>query len=103
MQETFILTPLDGAYVILLCILIGMIIIQNVPPVLHTPLMSGANAISGIIVLGGTIQLLQHPIGFNLQTILSALGVFIGTINIAGGFFVTHRMLKMFNQKKRKV
>ncbi|NVK66275.1 MAG: NAD(P) transhydrogenase subunit alpha [Flavobacteriales bacterium] len=102
MQETFILTPLDGAYVILLCILIGIIIIKNVPPVLHTPLMSGANAISGIIIIGGAIQLLQHPMGFNAPTILSAFGVLIGTINVSGGFFVTHRMLKMFNQKKRK-
>ena len=102
MSETFILTPLDGAYIILLCILIGMVIIKNVPTVLHTPLMSGANAISGIIIIGGTIQLLQNPLGFNVSTILSAVGVFIGTINISGGFFVTHRMLKMFNQKKRK-
>ena len=102
MSETFILTPLDGAYIILLCILIGMVIIKNVPTVLHTPLMSGANAISGIIIIGGTIQLLQNPLGFNVSTILSAVGVFIGTINISGGFFVTHRMLKMINQKKRK-
>jgi len=102
MNETFTLTPLDGAYVILLCILVGIIIIKNVPAVLHTPLMSGANAISGIIIIGGTIQLMQNPIGFNLTSIISALGVLIGTINVSGGFFVTHRMLKMFNQKKRK-
>ena len=102
MLDTFILTPLDGAYVILLCILIGIVIIKNVPAVLHTPLMSGANAISGIIIIGGAIQLMQEPIHFNVSTIISALGVFIGTINVSGGFFVTHRMLKMFNQKKRK-
>lgn len=101
MQSIFSLTPLDGIYIILLCTLIGIAIIKNVPAVLHTPLMSGSNAISGIIIIGGAIQLMQPGIGLNVSTIISVIGVLIGTINVSGGFFVTHRMLKMFNQKKK--
>lgn len=103
MQNVFNLTPLDGLYVILLCMLIGVVIIKNVPVVLHTPLMSGSNAISGIIIIGGAIQLMQPTIGLNAHTVISAVGVLIGTVNVSGGFFVTHRMLKMFNQKKTKL
>lgn len=100
MEFNFSLTPIDGIYIILLCGLIGAIIIKNVPAVLHTPLMSGSNAISGIIIIGGVIQLMQPELGFNLMTIISALGVLIGSINVAGGFFITHRMLNMFKAKK---
>lgn len=100
MEFNFYLSPFDGIYIVLLCTLIGISIIKNVPAVLHTPLMSGANAISGIIIIGGAIQLLQPGIGFNLSTIISSIGVMIGSINVAGGFFITHRMLKMFKSKK---
>lgn len=102
MDYHFSLTPIDGGYIILLCTLIGVAIIKNVPAVLHTPLMSGSNAISGIIIIGGTIQLMQPSLGFNLVTIFSAIGVLVGSINVAGGFFVTHRMLKMFKPKTKK-
>ncbi|WP_066755735.1 proton-translocating transhydrogenase family protein [Crocinitomix algicola] len=100
MNFSLSLTPLDGVYIVLLCIIVGIAIIKNVPAVLHTPLMSGSNAISGIIIIGGAIQLLGPKFGFNLSTVVSAIGVLVGTINVSGGFFVTHRMLKMFQIKK---
>jgi NAD(P) transhydrogenase subunit alpha len=100
MLDSFYLSPLDGWYVIVLSILIGLEVIKNVPSVLHTPLMSGANAISGIILIGGAIQLLSTPLT-EVSTILAAsLAVLIGSINVSGGFFVTNRMLSMFIKKK---
>jgi NAD(P) transhydrogenase subunit alpha len=99
-MENFYLSPIDGSYIIVLSVLVGLEVIKNVPVVLHTPLMSGANAISGIVVIGGTIQLLTTPMD-NMPLLLSAaVAVFIGTLNVAGGFFVTHRMLSMFSTKK---
>ncbi len=100
MLENFYLSPIDGWYVIILSILIGMEVIKNVPSVLHTPLMSGANAISGIILIGGAIQLLSTPIYDVTSIIFSSLAVLIGTINVSGGFFVTDRMLSMFKKPK---
>ena len=70
---------------------VGYMVIWNVTPALHTPLMSVTNAISGIIVIGGLIS-------FELNTWLSGIAVFIATINIFGGFFVTRRMLDMFHK-----
>ena len=75
---------------------VGYQVIWNVTPALHTPLMSVTNAISGIIVVGGMLQLtssLDSPV-----TILGAVAVLVATINIAGGFLVTQRMLKMFRR-----
>jgi NAD(P) transhydrogenase subunit alpha len=101
-MENLYLSPIDGLYVIVLSVLVGLEVIKNVPAVLHTPLMSGANAISGIVVIGGTIQLLTTPFN-NLPLLLSAcVAVLIGTLNVAGGFFVTHRMLSMFSSTKTK-
>lgn len=94
------LTPLDGIYIVLMCIIVGITILKNVPAILHTPLMSASNSISGIIILGGTIQILGPNFGLNISTLISALGILVGTINASGGFFVTHRMLKMFQTKK---
>ena len=70
---------------------VGYMVIWNVTPALHTPLMSVTNAISGIIVIGGLIS-------FELNPWLSGIAVFIATINIFGGFFVTRRMLEMFHK-----
>jgi H+-translocating NAD(P) transhydrogenase subunit alpha len=100
MENVFNLSPIDGLYTILLCVLVGIEVIRNVPAILHTPLMSGSNAISGIIIIGGVIQLLENDLGLNFTTIISCFGVLIGTINVSGGFFVTHRMLKMFKSSK---
>ncbi|MFK8111733.1 MAG: Re/Si-specific NAD(P)(+) transhydrogenase subunit alpha [Rubripirellula sp.] len=84
----------DFTVFILACI-IGWQVIWNVSPSLHTPLMSVTNAISGIIVVGG---MLQVGVGNSLAAILGGLAIFFATINISGGFLVTHRMLKMFRK-----
>ena len=89
-------TLLIGVYVFVLASFVGFEIINKVPPTLHTPLMSVTNAISGIILIGGMLQIsgpLQSPV-----TILGAVAVLIATINVAGGFLVTQRMLRMFHK-----
>lgn len=82
--------------VFVLAIFVGWQVIWNVTPALHTPLMSVTNAISGIIILGGMLQLGYG--GGTTMTILSSVAVLLATVNIAGGFFVTQRMLKMFRK-----
>jgi NAD(P) transhydrogenase subunit alpha len=84
----------DITVFVLACI-VGWQVIWNVTPALHTPLMSVTNAISGIIVVGGMVQL---GVGNGLAAMLGAFAVFVATINVAGGFLVTHRMLKMFHR-----
>jgi NAD(P) transhydrogenase subunit alpha len=82
--------------VFVLACFVGWQVIWNVKPALHTPLMSVTNAISGIIIIGGMLQIsssLTSP-----TTILGAIAILIGTINISGGFLVTQRMLKMFHK-----
>jgi len=93
----------EAIFVIVLSIFLGMEVIAHVPSVLHTPLMSGANAISGVIIIGGII-LLGHAdlTTFNLRLVLGILAVFFATLNVAGGFVVTDRMLDMFKKKKNK-
>jgi H+-translocating NAD(P) transhydrogenase subunit alpha len=82
--------------VFMLAIFVGFQVVWNVKPALHTPLMSVTNAISGIILVGGMLQLLGT--NSNLTTILGGIAVLIAAINIAGGFLVTHRMLGMFRK-----
>ncbi|HEY0457776.1 MAG TPA: Re/Si-specific NAD(P)(+) transhydrogenase subunit alpha [Pyrinomonadaceae bacterium] len=82
--------------VFVLACFVGWQVIWNVTPALHTPLMSVTNAISGIIIIGGMLQI--SGAGFSATTILGAIAILIGTINIAGGFLVTQRMLKMFQK-----
>ena len=81
--------------VFILAVFVGFQVVWNVKPALHTPLMSVTNAISGIILVGGMLQLSGTP---NLTTILGAVAVLIATINIVGGFMVTNRMLAMFRK-----
>jgi H+-translocating NAD(P) transhydrogenase subunit alpha len=90
----------DAIFIIVLSIFLGVEVISNVPSVLHTPLMSGANAISGVIIIGGII-LVGHA-DSPLEWILGILAVMLGTLNVAGGFVVTDRMLEMFKKKKKK-
>jgi NAD(P) transhydrogenase subunit alpha len=83
-----------------LAIFVGFEIITKVPPTLHTPLMSGANAISGITIVGAMIVAGQNP--WNeapIVGIIALLAVVFAMINVAGGFAVTHRMLEMFQKK----
>lgn len=82
--------------VFVLACFIGWQVIWNVKPALHTPLMSVTNAISGIIIIGGMLQISGSPT--SATTILGAIAILIGTINISGGFLVTQRMLKMFQK-----
>ena len=83
--------------VFMLAIFVGNEIINKVPPTLHTPLMSGSNAISGIAIVGAIIA---TKIGGELGTSLGFVAVIFATINVVGGFLVTDRMLKMFKKKK---
>jgi NAD(P) transhydrogenase subunit alpha len=88
-----------GAYIFMLAIWVGNEVISKVPTTLHTPLMSGANAIHGIIVVGAMLvaTALPGPLG----TALGFLAVVLGTINVVGGFVVTDRMLQMFKARPR--
>ncbi len=79
---------------------VGMEIIGRVPTLLHTPLMSGANAISGVTVIGGIYLVRTASTGDVLTIFLGALAVFLGAINVAGGFAVTNRMLEKFKKEK---
>jgi NAD(P) transhydrogenase subunit alpha len=84
--------------IFVLAVFVGFEIITKVPPTLHTPLMSGSNAISGIILIGAVISAgTQYT---TLTTILGFGAVVFATINVVGGFLVTHRMLHMFRSKK---
>ncbi|GAB4362344.1 MAG: NAD(P) transhydrogenase subunit alpha [Deltaproteobacteria bacterium] len=83
--------------IFVLAIFVGFEVITKVPPTLHTPLMSGSNAISGITLVGAILSAgLQHTL---LTTILGFTAVVFATINVVGGFLVTHRMLGMFRKK----
>ena len=81
--------------VFVLAVFVGYQVVWNVTPALHTPLMSVTNAISGIIVIGALLQLGTSD---TLVTVLGGIALLVATINIAGGFLVTHRMLKMFQR-----
>ena len=83
--------------ILVLARFVGYAVISKVPNTLHTPLMSGTNAIHGIVVLGGL--LLMHEASGVLEHVLLVIAVMFGTINVIGGFLVTDRMLEMFKRK----
>ncbi len=88
-------------YILTFAIFLGMEVISKVPTVLHTPLMSGANAISGVVIIGAII-LIRNSEPNNLPLlIIGFLGIALATINVVGGFAVTDRMLHMFKKKKK--
>ena len=87
-------------YIVILMIFIGIEVIGRVPSVLHTPLMSGANAIHGVVVIGAIIVMGKAETDNYLALILGFLAVVLGTLNVVGGFVVTDRMLEMFKKKK---
>jgi len=92
----------DAIFIIVLSIFLGVEVISNVPSVLHTPLMSGANAISGVIIIGGIILVGNEDVStISVNLILGIIAVLFGTLNVAGGFVVTDRMLEMFKKKKK--
>jgi NAD(P) transhydrogenase subunit alpha len=79
---------------------VGFAVISKVPNTLHTPLMSGTNAIHGIVLLGGIVVLGLHPDLTALDKLLLVIAITFGTINVVGGFLVTDRMLGMFKGKQ---
>jgi H+-translocating NAD(P) transhydrogenase subunit alpha len=91
---------LVGLYVLVLASFVGFEVITKVPPTLHTPLMSGANAISGITIVGSiAAATTAEP---DVSNILGAVAVTLATINVVGGFLVTDRMMRMFGKKKKR-
>ncbi len=87
-------------YIVILMIFVGVEVIGRVPSVLHTPLMSGANAIHGVVIIGAIIVMGQAQTDNYLALVLGFLAVILGTLNVVGGFVVTDRMLEMFKKKK---
>ena len=89
-------------FLIIVSIFLGIEVISNVPAVLHTPLMSGANAIHGVVIIGSIIIMLEAQPDNYFALILGFLAVVLGTLNVVGGFVVTNRMLEMFKKKEKK-
>ena len=96
----FISKNLELTYILILAIFIGVELIKNVPSVLHTPLMSGANALSGVVIVGALLVMLNADPENYLALSLGFIAVVLGIINVVGGFVVTDRMLQMFKKKK---
>ncbi len=90
----------DMIYIVTLMIFVGIEVIGRVPSVLHTPLMSGANAIHGVVIIGAIIVMGRAESDNIPALLLGFLAVLLGTLNVVGGFVVTDRMLEMFKKKK---
>lgn len=96
----FIGENMEMIYIIVLSIFVGVEVISKVPSALHTPLMSGANAIHGVVIIGAII-VMGHAAPSNITAmIFGFFAVVLGTLNVVGGFVVTDRMLEMFKKKK---
>ncbi|PKP31068.1 MAG: pyridine nucleotide transhydrogenase [Bacteroidetes bacterium HGW-Bacteroidetes-16] len=102
MQEilTYFFEYRQMIFVVVLSVFLGIEVISNVPAILHTPLMSGANAIHGVVIIGAII-VMGHA-ETTLAMVLGFLAVILGTLNVVGGFVVTDRMLDMFKKKPKK-
>jgi len=96
---SFISTNREMIYFIILAVFVGVEVIGHVPSVLHTPLMSGANAIHGVVVVGAIIVMLDTDASNYISLTLGTVAVILGTLNVVGGFVVTDRMLDMFKKK----
>lgn len=99
------MNPIYLVLIFLISSIVGYLIIKNVPSLLHTPLMTGMNALAGVCLLGAVIT-----VGYSYQAggtgliigqIFGGIGVVLATVNVVAGFGVTHRMLRMFNPKKK--
>lgn len=97
---TFLKENIELMYIVILMIFLGIEIIGRVPSVLHTPLMSGANAIHGVVIIGAIIVMGRADSNNYVAICLGFLAVVLGTLNVVGGFVVTDRMLEMFKKKK---
>jgi H+-translocating NAD(P) transhydrogenase subunit alpha len=98
----FFTENLELIYIVILSVFLGIEVIGRVPGVLHTPLMSGANAIHGVVIIGAIIVMGKAQSDNYLALTLGFLAVILGTLNVVGGFVVTDRMLEMFKAKKKK-
>ncbi|MBA2406944.1 MAG: NAD(P) transhydrogenase subunit alpha [Chitinophagales bacterium] len=90
----------EMVFIIILSIFLGIEIIAHVPTVLHTPLMSGANAIHGVVIIGAIIVMGSTQPDNYFALLLGFFAVILGTLNVVGGFVVTDRMLEMFRKRK---
>ncbi|MEM6845583.1 MAG: NAD(P) transhydrogenase subunit alpha [Bacteroidota bacterium] len=97
----FISENLLMVYILVFAIFLGTEVISKVPTVLHTPLMSGANAVSGVVVIGAILLIRQANADDYLVLILGFLGIALAMVNVVGGYAVTDRMLDMFKKKKK--
>ncbi len=91
---------LQMVYIVVLMIFVGIELISHVPAVLHTPLMSGANAIHGVVIIGAILVMLNMEPTNKLGLAIGFVAVILGTLNVVGGFVVTDRMLDMFKTRK---
>ena len=96
--SVFFLQHREAIFIVILSVFLGIEVISNVPAILHTPLMSGANAIHGVVLIGAIIVMGHAETTGSL--ILGFLAVILGTLNVVGGFVVTDRMLEMFKKKR---
>jgi NAD(P) transhydrogenase subunit alpha len=92
--------PSVALTILVLALFVGFEVISKVPPLLHTPLMSGSNAISGITVVGAILAAGAEE--RTLSTVLGFIAVVVATINVVGGFLVTNRMLAMFKPRRKQ-
>jgi len=99
---SFLSDNIDKLYILILSVFVGVEVIGKVPSVLHTPLMSGANAIHGVVIVGSIIVMQNADPENILLLSMGFLAVILGTLNVVGGFVVTDRMLEMFGKKKDK-
>ena len=98
----FFHSNLEQIYIVMLSIFLGIEVISRVPSVLHTPLMSGANAIHGVIIIGSIIVMGEASPDNYIAVAFGFIAVIVGTLNVVGGFVVTDRMLEMFKNGKSK-
>ncbi len=96
----FINNNLQITYILILATFVGVEVIKSIPAVLHTPLMSGANALSGVVIVGAILVMLHSDPNDYLALGLGFVAVVLGVLNVVGGFAVTDRMLDMFKKKK---
>jgi NAD(P) transhydrogenase subunit alpha len=97
----FISHNLELIYILILAIFIGIEVIKHIPAILHTPLMSGANALSGVVIVGAILVMLHADPQNYIALSLGFVAIVLGIINVVGGFAVTNRMLQMFKKKKK--
>lgn len=97
----FIGTNIEMIYILILAVFVGVEVIKNIPAVLHTPLMSGANALSGVVVVGAILVMLNSDPEDYFSLTLGFIAVVLGILNVVGGFAVTGRMLQMFKKKDK--